>query len=263
MNHINNMKKHSTKKLIIANWKMNPRSFSAAEKLFENISTGVKKAKSRLGIVICPPFLWLITLSKIKKGFAWGAQDVFWEQDGAYTGEISPKMLKNSGINYVIVGHSERREYLKETDEMINKKVKAALSLGLKVVLCVGESSRSDPDFLNFVKDELRSDLKGVSQRFAKNLIIAYEPLWAIGTGNAAEPDDIFEMATFIRRNIFDILGKKAAYNTPILYGGSIDRKNASNFLRARGVSGLLVGGASLEANEFIGIVSAAVKNEL
>lgn len=242
---------------------MNPQSFSAAEKLAENILVGIKKAKSRLNVVICPPLPWLTTLAKMKKKIEWGAQDVFWEPEGAYTGEVSPKMLKNSGVNYVIVGHSERREHLGETDEMINKKVKAALSLGLKVVLCVGERSRSDPNFQDFVKDELRADLIGISGRSAKYLLIAYEPLWAIGTGEAAEPDDIFEMATYIRRNIFDILGKKAAYNTPILYGGSVDHENAAGFLHARGVNGLLVGSASLEPKEFIGIVSAAAKYEL
>lgn len=238
---------------------MNPQSFAAAEKLVQDILAGTKKAMSRTEIVICPPFVWLTDFShKIKKGVEWGAQDVFWENEGAYTGEISPKMLKNSGVNYVIVGHSERREHLGETDEVIKKKVKAALALGLKVILCVGERDRSEPDFQDFVKNELQADLAGLSARLAKNLLIAYEPLWAVGTGNAAEPDDIFEMATYIRRSVFDILGKHAAYETPILYGGSVDENNAAAFLRARGVNGLLVGGASLEAKEFTGIVLAA-----
>ncbi|QQG45836.1 MAG: triose-phosphate isomerase [Candidatus Niyogibacteria bacterium] len=236
------MKKYNTKKIIIANWKMNPQNSEQAASLFKKIVLGVKKSR-KSKVVVAPPFVFLPALQKIG-GLDLAAQDVFWKDEGAYTGEISPKMLKNVGVSYVIVGHSERREFLGETDEMINRKVKAALSAGLKTVL-------------NFVKDELRSDLEGVSQRFAKNLIIAYEPLWAIGTGNAAEPDDIFEMATYIRRNIFDILGKKAAYETPILYGGSVDRKNAEAFLRARGVGGLLVGGASLLSKEFIDIVKS------
>lgn len=249
------MKKYNTKKIIIANWKMNPQNSEQAASLFKKIVLGVKKSR-KSKVVVAPPFVFLPALQKIG-GLDLAAQDVFWKDEGAYTGEISPKMLKNVGVSYVIVGHSERREFLGETDEMINRKVKAALSAGLKTVLCVGERNRDEPDFQNFVKDELRSDLEGVSQRFAKNLIIAYEPLWAIGTGNAAEPDDIFEMATYIRRNIFDILGKKAAYETPILYGGSVDRKNAEAFLRARGVGGLLVGGASLLSKEFIDIVKS------
>lgn len=249
--------KQKTKKIIIANWKMNPQSYPAAEKILKEILAGIKKIKNSAEIVICPPFTWLTDFSHKVKSVKWGAQDVFWKSEGAFTGEISPKMLKNSGVKYVIVGHSERREHLGETDEMINKKVKAGLSAGLKVVLCVGERERTEPNFQDFIKNELQADLAGLSGRLAKNLLIAYEPLWAIGTGNAAEPDDVFEMATYIRRVIFDILGKRAAYETAILYGGSVDHKNAFSFLHARSVGGLLVGGASIIPKEFIGIVSA------
>ncbi len=237
---------------------MNPQNYDAAEKLVRGVLIGLKRVKIRPEVVLCPPYTWLTDFSHNKKEVKWGAQDVFWELSGAYTGEISPKMLKSSGVSHVIVGHSERREFLGETDEMINKKVKAALKAGLKTVLCVGERDRNEPNFQNFVKDELAADLTGVSVRLAKNLVIAYEPLWSIGTGNTPEPDDIFEMATYIRRNIFDILGKKAAYNTPILYGGSVNSKNAAGFLRTKGISGLLVGGASLEPKEFVGIINVS-----
>ena len=246
------------KKIIIANWKMSPQSHKMAEDIVKNILFGIKKIKSKPEIVLCPPYVWLTDFSHKIKQVKWGAQDVFWESSGAYTGEISAGMLKSSGVTHIIVGHSERRGSLGETDDMINKKIRAALRAGLKTVLCVGERSRSEPDFYNFIKDELFADLAGVSGRLAKNLLIAYEPLWAIGTGDTPEPDDIFEMATYIRRNIFDILGKKAAYEIPVLYGGSVDAKNAAGFLRAKGVNGLLVGGASLVPNEFVGIVRAS-----
>lgn len=250
------------KKIIIANWKMNPQNYESAEKLVKNIIAGIKNIKRKPEIVLCPPYPWLTDFShKIKKNIKWGAQDVFWEQEGAYTGEVSVEMLKSSGVNYVIIGHSERRWILGESDDFINKKVKAALKSGLKSVLCVGEKDRNDPNFQNFVKNQLEADLDGVSKNHARNLIIAYEPVWAIGTGHTDSADDVFEMATYIRRSIFDILGKKAAYETPILYGGSVNSKNAGRFLNVKGANGLLVGGASVIVREFISIVSA--KNEI
>ena len=167
-------------------------------------------------------------------------------------------MLKNSGVGFVIVGHSERRETLGESDEIINKKTKAALEAGLKVVLCVGERDRDNVNFQNFVRDELKADLRFVSKRAARNLIIAYEPIWAIGTGRSAKPEDVFEMTTFIRRTLLDILGKKAAYATPVLYGGSVSSGNASKFVEVQGVSGLLVGGASLLVKDFLKIVASS-----
>lgn len=242
------------KKIIIANWKMNPATGKQALRLFRAVSLGVKNA-SRAEVIIAPPFIYL---SLLRGGAVkLGAQDVFWAHEGAYTGEISVYMLKSLKVKYVIVGHSERREHLNETDEMVNKKVKTVLKAGLKTVLCVGEKDRADENFQNFVREELKKDLKGVSQKAAKNLIIAYEPIWAIGTGRTVKPTDLFEMATFIRRSLLDILGKRAAYGTPILYGGSIDAKNAGQFLTVDGVNGLLVGGASLSVKEFLGIVNS------
>jgi len=250
------------KKIIIANWKMNPQSFSAAEKLARGVLAELKRVKNSFEIILCPPFPWLTDFShKIKKGVRWGAQDVFWanppDGKGAYTGEVSADMLKNSGVRYVIVGHSERREFAFETDEVVNKKMKAALKAGLKPVLCVGERERKDPDFQNFVREQLRHGLKGLAGRLAKNIIVAYEPVWAIGTGHPVKPGDLFEMAVFIRRVLLDVLGKKAAYNTPVLYGGSVDEKNAAEFARSGGVNGFLVGGASLSAREFAKIIRA------
>ena len=238
---------------------MNPQTPEKAVDLYKKIVLGTRKVR-KSKIVIAPPFVFLSLLRKIG-GFELGAQDVFWEQDGAYTGEVSARMLKSSGASYVIVGHSERREVLGESDEFINKKVKAALKSGLKTVLCVGERDRNDSNFQNFIKNQLEADLDGISKNHARNLIIAYEPVWAIGSGRADSADDVFEMATYIRRSVFDILGKKAAYETPVLYGGSVSAKNAGRFLNVKGTNGLLVGGASVQAREFIGIVSA--ENEI
>lgn len=238
---------------------MNPQSYGAAEKLVRGVLAGLKNKKSRSEIVLCPPFSWLTDFShKIKKGVKWGAQNVFWASSGAYTGEISPGMLKNSGVRYVIIGHSERREHALETDEIVNKKLRASLETGLKAVLCVGERERKEPNFQNFVREELKEDLKGLPRRLAKNLIIAYEPIWAIGTGRTVKPKDLFEMATYIRRSLLDILGKRPAYETPILYGGSVTAGNAKEFLASGGVNGFLIGGASLSAREFVKIVQTA-----
>ena len=237
---------------------MNPQKRQEAEKLVKNVLYGIKNMKKRPDVVLCPPYPWLTDFSHKIKQVKWGAQDVFWEDKGAYTGEVSPQMLKSSGTSYVIVGHSERRRHLGETDEMINKKIKTALSAGLKAVLCVGERERNVPNFQDFVREELQLDLAGVSNRLAKNLLVAYEPLWAIGTGNTPEADDIFEMATYIRRVVFDLIGKRAAFETPILYGGSVSSVNAADFLRAKGVGGLLVGGASLDSKEFLEIIKSA-----
>lgn len=235
---------------------MNPSTPSQALRLFHDINVGVRKTK-KARVVVASPFVFL-PLFKKNRSVELGAQDAFWSDGGAYTGEISPRMLKSIGVRYVIVGHSERREHLAETDEMVNKKLKAVLHAGLKAVLCVGEKSRSEENFQHTVRRELVEDLKDVSRKLAQNLIIAYEPIWAIGTGRAVKPQDLFEMATYIRRSIHEIFAGAVTYQTPILYGGSVSGHNARTFLHVDGVDGLLVGGASLSAKEFIRIVSQA-----
>jgi len=206
------------KPLIVANWKCNPDTLKEAKFLFDKVKN--------LGAVICPPFVYLSSLGK----GVFGAQDVFWQAGGAYTGEISPAMLKNLGIKYVIVGHSERRKYQKETNEIIEKKLQAALAIGLKPILCVDKVS------------QLPRDLQG--------LIIAYEPLFAIGTGKACSIEKAREMRIKIE--------KTAGKNIPILYGGSVNSSNAASYIKEAGFQGLLVGGASLKAVEFIDIVKKA-----
>lgn len=251
------------KKLIIANWKMNPANKKEAGRLFEAVENGAKKAKNA-EVVICPPFVYLPLL----QGLSLGAQNVFCEKEGAFTGEISPVMLKNLGVEYVIVGHSERRINFGETDEIINKKIKAALGVKLKPIFCVGEKAGENKAEIleNQIKEGLKSisnaTLRGVRSASSKfqisNLIIAYEPVWAIGTGNNCSIDETMGAALLIRKIISKLYGKKAASAVKIIYGGSVDGENAKSYLKETGMNGLLVGGASLDAEEFIKIAMAA-----
>ncbi len=207
------------KLLVVANWKCNPTTLKEAKFLFNAVGKGIKNFKN-VEVVICPPFIYLPFLK------AKGAQDCFWEEKGAYTGEISPVMLKNLGVEYVILGHSERRKYQGETDEIINKKLKAAISAGLKPILCVANLS------------QLGKSSKDISEE----IIVAYEPVFAIGTGKPCPP----EMAKKMR--------DKIDYSR-VLYGGSVNSQNAGNYIKEAGFKGLLIGGASLASKEFIEIV--------
>jgi len=249
------------KKLIVANLKMNPQTIKEAEQFFGDVLDSTKKIKNT-EIIICPPFVYLESLSKMlhasrfKLQVKIGAQDVFWENKGPYTGEISTTMLKSLGTKYVIVGHSERRRDLGETDEMINKKIKMALKHNLKVIFCVGEERRDERgDYLKFVKKELLNGLGKIARKDFKNLIIVYEPIWAISSQKNAQadtPENLFQMGVYIRRALFFKFGRKIARETPILYGGSVNAKNARDFLERGKAQGLLVGHASLKVDSFI-----------
>lgn len=217
------------KKLIVANWKCNPSTLAEAKKLFNR----VKKTNA----IICAPFIYLPEL----KSNNLCAQNCHWEESGPYTGEASPKMLKDLGVRYVIIGHSERRIHFKETDEMINKKLKAALKAGLIPILCIGEKKGENAN--QIIKNQLKRDLDGISEKDQKKIIIAYEPVWAIGTGDFCEPSKAQQALKFI----------KSKFNSKVLYGGSVNSKIAKDYLRV-GFNGLLVGGASLKADEFIKI---------
>jgi triosephosphate isomerase len=224
------------KPLIVANWKMNPVALAEAKELFSAIK--------KLDAVICPPFCYLS--SKIMPSgakFRLGAQNCHWEEKGAYTGEISPKMLKSLGVEYVIIGHSERRIHFQETDEIINKKLKAALQSALIPILCVGEKKGEDANLI--IENQINNDLKDIAQDDARKIIIAYEPVWAIGTGDFCES----KIAETALRLI------KIKVNTKVLYGGSVNSKISADYLRV-GFDGLLVGGASLNAEEFAKIVN-------
>lgn len=240
--------------MIVANWKMYLSPKDSAE-LF-------KIAAQKSGAVICPSFIvlnQLIILAK-KSGVGLGAQDCFWENRGAYTGEISPLDLKELGCEYVIVGHSERRGYFKETDEMIGKKVKAALAIGLTPILCVGEneSERKKGKAGARVVEQLKKALARLGKLSAgQGIIIAYEPIWAIGTGKACDPKEAVETHKLIKNKVDKLVGVK---NVRVLYGGSVDDKNIASYLENAEIDGALVGGASAKKDIFISLLSAAAK---
>ncbi len=245
--------------LIAGNWKMNCTRSEAA-KLAQGVVGGV--ADAAVDIVVCPPFTALDTVSSVISGtnVALGAQDIFWESAGAYTGEISPDMLLDAGCSYVIVGHSERRQYMSETDEMVNRKVRAALKAGLKVMMCVGETldEREAGKMEEIVKREVVNGLAEISAGQLKSLSIAYEPIWAIGTGKTATPQQANEAHEFIRNVVADLYGAEAAQTFIIQYGGSVKPDNTADLMAESHVDGALVGGASLKADSFVQIVKAA-----
>jgi len=231
------------KPLVIANWKMNPATLSEAKELFNSVAERTKDIKN-VQVVICPPFLYLSTILNTKYDIKIGGQNCFWEEKGAFTGEVSAKQLSNLGCRYVVLGHSERRKYFNETDEMINKKITAALNEKLKPILCIGEteSERKEGKTFDVLNNQLQKNLKEV-----ENLIIAYEPVWAVGTGNSCAPDKAKEVLIFLR---------KVLKTSPILYGGSVNSQNARDYIEV-GFDGLLVGGASLNPLEFLKIIKS------
>jgi len=252
------------KKLIVANWKMNPTTLAEAKKLFENIKKTASKVKN-IQTVICPPSVYLSELGKLYSGrrIALGAQDVFWEKKGAYTGEQSSKMIKDIGAKYVIIGHSERRER-GETNEMVNKKVITSLEEGLNVILCIGEKVRDlQALYLKFLEEEIRSALLGAQKKRINNLIIAYEPIWAIGktADNAISPHQMHEIYIFIKKIITGLYDKKSALKMTILYGGSVESYNVKLLLTKGEAEGFLVGHNSLNSDQFGEILKIASNN--
>ena len=241
------------KKIIIGNWKMNPLSLKEAEKLFSSIAKSVSRIQ-KTEVVICPPFIYLDKLKKIRTSkIKIGAQNAFFIDKGPYTGEISPDMLSNSGIRYVIIGHSKRRE-LGESNNDVNKKIKASPSAGLTSILCVGEAVRDEShSYFNLVKTQVNECLNGISKDSLTKIIIAYEPIWSISTTpnhKDATPNDSEEMALFIKKILVDKFGIKI--NMPrIIYGGDVNEKNIYEFLKDGGVEGVLVGRVSLDAKKF------------
>jgi len=229
--------------LIAANWKLNPTNQKEAEELFKTVKSGTKESGAE--VVVCPPFVYLPLL----KGLALGAQDVFFQENGAFTGEISPSMLKDLGVEYAIIGHSERRKYFGETDETVNKKIIKALALGLKIIFCIGETAEErDAGKKNEVlKRQIQEGLKDVVD--IDNVSVAYEPVWAIGTGNNCSIEETKESIDFI--------GQFVKKDTRILYGGSVKSDNSGAYVKEAGANGLLVGGASLNAEEFVKIVKS------
>ena len=252
--------KKVTKKIIIGNWKMNPLTLKEAEQLFSGVAKAVSRVK-KTDIIICSPFVYLDRLTKIRTSkIKLGAQDAFWEETGAFTGEISPDMLYNLGVKYVILGHSERRA-LGETNALVNKKIKTSLLSGLIPILCVGESVRDEShSYFNLVKIQLEECLNGISRNSISKIIVAYEPIWALSSTvnrRDATPVDSREMAIFIRKILSDKFGSEAK-KTRIIYGGFANEKNVRDFLENGGVDGLLPGKVSLDAKKFVEIIKIA-----
>ena len=224
---------------------MNPTSLAEARELFDSFSS----VDSKHEIIVCPPYVYLSELSKSSR-LSLGAQNCHWEDKGAFTGEVSPAMLRDLGVEYVIAGHSERRWLMGETDEIVNKKVLAILNNKMIPILAVGEREK-DIEAENSVKEQVEKAVTGVSKEKLSNIIFAYEPVWAIGTGLADNPDNALSMALLIRKTLAKIIGEGPASKVKVLYGGSVDSKNASDFLNQDGIDGLLVGGASVRKEEF------------
>lgn len=246
--------------VIAGNWKMNFTPDEATA--FINEVKPLVKGKDKCDIIFCAPYVTIAAAQAAAKGsnIKIGAENVHFAEKGAYTGEVSAKMLKAIGVEYVIIGHSERRQYFGETDETVNLRTKAALAEGLKVILCLGEVKEQR---LSGITDEVVSmqtklDLAGITAEQLKNVIIAYEPVWAIGTGLTATPEQAEETCAVIRKVIEGIYGKAAAEGITIQYGGSMNEKNAAELLAKPDVDGGLIGGASLVAEKFNAIVDAA-----
>jgi len=250
------------KPLIVANWKMNPQALKGAKLLLNSIEKETRKV-TNVEIVVCPPFIYLSNFfyGRGKTMIKLGAQDCFWEQGGAFTGEISAKMLKDLGCKYVIVGHSERRRYLKETDEMVNRKLKAALKENLRPILCVGNKNRKREKEFKGIRIQMEKALSGIKKSDLKNLIITYEPVWAISTTKGREiatPIEAKEGAIFIRKILAKLFDKNFAQKIRIIYGGSVDSGNIRGFIKEAKMGGVLVGAASLKPKEFVRTVKAA-----
>ncbi|MDO8523278.1 MAG: triose-phosphate isomerase [bacterium] len=253
------------KKIIIGNWKMNPKTLSDAVKLARKVSAEPHSLRN-MDVVLVPPTIYLPAVAKFAgkaKKIKLGAQNVFYEKGppaggGAYTGEVSLAQIKQFGVGFVIVGHSERRA-MGETNEIVQKKLKTVLEGGLKAVLCIGEKERNKEEaFPVIMRQELHLALSKIKKTILRNLIVAYEPIWAIGTGHAETPEHAFEITILIRRDLYKIAGKNIASKIPIIYGGSVTSQNAASFIKDGNMDGLLVGGASLRAQEFIKIVKEA-----
>ncbi len=246
------------KPLIAANWKCNPTNKKQAEKLFVDVKKGIKSFK-KAEVLICPPFCYLPLLSKLKNNIELGAQDCFWEKKGAFTGEISPLMLKDLKVKYVILGHSERRRYFKETNEEINKKIKKVLKVRLKPLLCVGESQkeRKEKKKAEIIEKQIKEGLDGIFSKEIKNLTLAYEPIWAIGSGENCSIDETMSSVLLIRKIIFQIYSRNQAEKIRILYGGSVNSNNSQSYIREAKTNGLLIGGASLKPKEFVKIIKS------
>ncbi len=249
------------KPIVAGNWKMN-KTVAEAQALVADIKRDLAEC-SGVDVVVCPPFTALAAVSEAITGsqLDLGAQNMHWEGSGAYTGEIAPPMLRELFCHYVILGHSERREYAGETDAIVNKKLKAALAANLRPIVCVGEqlADRDAGRTEAVVEQQLRGSLANCSAREWTDVVVAYEPVWAIGTGRTATPDQAQEVHAFIRSVIRDLADDSIAQTVRIQYGGSMKPANAAELISQPDIDGGLIGGAALDAASFVAIVQAAL----
>lgn len=252
----------SRKYFIAGNWKMN-KTAAEATALIDAIKAKVG-SQDKVDVAVCPPFTALDAASKALAGstIKLGAQNMHFEAHGAFTGEVAADMLKEFSCTYVILGHSERREYFKECNCLINKKVKAVLANGMKPILCVGEKleEREAGKTLDIVSEQTVKGLEGISKEDAKDVVVAYEPVWAIGTGKTATPAMAQEVHAAIRKVLADAFGADMADSIQILYGGSMKPENADALLAEKDIDGGLIGGAALKADSFVALIESATK---
>jgi len=259
------------RRIIAGNWKMYKTAKEAVflvQDLEDQLDDLAQDDRGYDGVevIVCPPSTDLKSVYTVlwqdKPAIKLGAQNIFWEDEGAYTGEVSPLMLKDLECDYVILGHSERRMYFGETDETVNKKVKAALRHDITPIMCCGESleQREAGKTDSFIESQILGGTEGLEAGDMKSFIVAYEPIWAIGTGKTALPEDANDVIRHIRAVLASRFGTDAAQDIPILYGGSVKAGNIADFMAESDINGALVGGASLEAESFAGIVKNARK---
>ena len=248
------------KPIIAGNWKMNNTIKEAVE-----LVNGLKRELSNVetvDIVVCPAFTALSDVNEITmdSNIALGAQNIFWEEKGAFTGEIAPNMLVDAGCKYVIIGHSERRQYFAETNETVSKRIKAALSVGLKPIVCIGEvlAEREAGKTFDVIKDHVTGSLAGLSNDDMRSIVLAYEPVWAIGTGKTATKEQAQEVHKYIRGLLKELFNDEVASETRIQYGGSVKPENIKELMSQEDLDGALVGGASLKIDSFSAIVKGA-----
>ena len=254
------MNRRYRKTIIAGNWKMN-KTATETKKFAEELKTIMPRAKW-CDVVVCVPYVNIPAAMKAFKDMrvSVGAENLYYEPNGAFTGEVSAEMLKDLGVKYVIIGHSERRQYFGETDIIVNKKVHAALEAGLHPIICVGESleQREMDVTMELIALQVKSALSGVSAEKARKCVIAYEPIWAIGTGKTATAEQAGEVCTAIRAVIRGLYGARVARSITIQYGGSMNPKNAAELLAQSDIDGGLIGGAALKADDFVAIINAA-----
>ena len=242
------------KYLIIANWKCNPSNQKESKEIFDSYKKQMKNCNN-IDLVVCPPFPYISQLEKSKNIYL-GVQNCFYKE-GAYTGEVSVSTVKDFNVNYVIVGHSERRNIFNESNEEINKKIKEILDKKMIPILCIGENQeqREKGETFDVIKAQIGEGLDKIPKDKIKNIVLAYEPIWAIGTGNFADSEKIQEIKIFIKKLINNKYGIKASQAIKIIYGGSVDSNNVCSYLSESQMDGALVGGASLKKQEFLDIL--------